>query len=200
MHKTIFVVNRIKMPTLFVIAGCNGAGKTTLSKNLLPEYLGVKEFVNADEIARGLSPFNPEGVAFTAGRIMMERIQELARERKDFAIETTLATKTYESLFKELKAMRYEIVLLFVYLDSPKEALKRVAKRVKEGGHNIPKEIIERRYERGLKNFKEIYLSIADSWVVFDNTEGTPILVARKKDGKVKVMAEKTWNKIINNE
>ncbi len=188
------------MPTLFVIAGCNGAGKTTLSKNLLPEYLGVKEFVNADEIARGLSPFNPEGVAFTAGRIMLERIQELARERKDFAIETTLATKTYESLFKELKAMRYEIVLLFVYLDSPKEALKRVAKRVKEGGHNIPKEIIERRYERGLKNFKEIYLSIADSWVVFDNTEGTPILVARKKDGKVKVMAEKTWNKIINNE
>ncbi len=188
------------MPTLFVIAGCNGAGKTTLSKNLLPEYLGVKEFVNADEIARGLSPFNPEGVAFTAGRIMLERIQELAKEKKDFAIETTLATKTYESLFKELKAKRYEIVLLFVYLNSSKEAIKRVAKRVSEGGHNIPKEIIERRYERGLKNFREIYLNLTDGWVVFDNTEGTSILVARMKDGKVKVMAEKTWNKIIGNE
>jgi len=185
------------MPTLFVIAGCNGAGKTTLSKNLLPEYLGVKEFVNADEIARGLSPFNPEGVAFTAGRIMLERIHELAKEKKDFAIETTLSSKSYESLFKELKAKRYEIILLFVYLSSSKEAIKRVAKRVSEGGHNIPKEIIERRYERGLKNFKEVYLSIADGWLVFDNTEGTSILVARMKAGKVKVMEEKTWNKIM---
>ncbi|HWB63119.1 MAG TPA: hypothetical protein VG603_06385 [Chitinophagales bacterium] len=91
------------MPTMYVIAGCNGAGKTTLSKNLLPGYLGVKEFVNADEIARGLSPFNPNGVAFMAGRIMLERIRELADENEDFAIETTLSTRSYAQLIKDLK-------------------------------------------------------------------------------------------------
>jgi predicted ABC-type ATPase len=188
------------MPTLFVIAGCNGAGKTTLSKNLLPEYLGVKEFVNADEIARGLSPFNPEGVAFTAGRIMLERIRELAKEKIDFAIETTLASRTYESLFKALKAEKYKIVLLFVFLSSSKEAIRRVKIRVDEGGHNIPREVIERRYERGLKNFKEIYLTIADGWVVFDNTNGTPILVARMRDGKVNVLQKEVWNKVKSDE
>lgn len=188
------------MPTLFVIAGCNGAGKTTLSKNLLPEYLGVKEFVNADEIARGLSPFNPEGVAFTAGRIMLERIRELAASRVDFAIETTLASKTYESIFKELKAKKYRVVILFVYLDSSKEAVKRVKIRVREGGHNIPKEVIERRYERGVKNFSELYIHLADGWTVFDNTIGSPILVARMRSGKVKVTQVETWNKIRGNE
>jgi predicted ABC-type ATPase len=188
------------MPTLFVIAGCNGAGKTTLSKNLLPEYLGVKEFVNADEIARGLSPFNAEAVAFTAGRIMLERIRELAASRVDFAIETTLASKTYESIFKELKTSGYNIVLLFVYLNSSKEAIKRVKVRVREGGHNIPKDVIERRYERGIKNLKETYLNLVDGWTVFDNTQGSPILVARKQGGKVKVIDLDVWNKITGNE
>jgi predicted ABC-type ATPase len=188
------------MPTLFVIAGCNGAGKTTLSKNLLPDYLGVKEFVNADEIARGLSPFNPEGAAFSAGRIMLQRIDELAKDRKDFAIETTLSTKTFELLFKELKSKRYEIVLLFVYLGSSKEAIKRVQKRVKEGGHNIPREIIERRYIRGLNNLRDIYLRLSDSWVIFDNTLGKPNLVARMKGGKVHVEDQEIWNKINSHE
>ena len=144
------------MPTLYVIAGCNGAGKTTLSKKLLPEYLGVKEFVNADEIARGLSPFNAEGVAFSAGRITLERIRELVAEGTDFAIETTLATRSYASLFKELKAKGYKIFILFVYLHHIDEAIKRVKQKVKHGGHNIPQNIIERRFERGLKNLTNI--------------------------------------------
>jgi len=147
------------MPTIFVIAGCNGAGKTTLCKTLLPDVLEVKEFVNADEIARGLSPFNPEGAAFSAGRIMLKRIQELAKEKTDFAIETTLSSKTYQSIFKQLRSKGYEIVLIFVYLESVQDAMKRVATRVKERGHNIPGEVIKRRYGRGLMNLKK-YTSI----------------------------------------
>lgn len=184
------------MPTLFVIAGCNGAGKTTLSKNLLPEYLGVKEFVNADEIARGLSPFNPGGVAFTAGRIMLERIRELAKDKVDFAIETTLATRTYEPLFKELKAKKYEIVLLFVYLSSAKEALLRVKKRVSMGGHNIPKEVIERRYTRGLQYLNSIYLNIADRVIVIDNTYADPVFVAETKRKELVIFETAIWSNI----
>ncbi len=184
------------MPTLFVIAGCNGAGKTTLSKNLLPEYLGVKEFVNADEIARGLSPFNAEAVAFTAGRIMLERIRELAANGVDFAIETTLASKTYESIFKELKAHNYEIVLLFVYLNSVEEAIDRVKRRVSKGGHNIPKDVIERRYRRGISYLISIYMQLADTVIVFDNSHATPVFVAEKNNEKMAIFEPETWNNI----
>lgn len=184
------------MPTLFVIAGCNGAGKTTLSKNLLPDYLGVKEFVNADEIARGLSPFNPEGVAFAAGRIMLERIRGLAADKTDFAIETTLATKVYAPLFKELRQKKYEIVLLFVYLSSTKEAIRRVKKRVSMGGHNIPKEVVERRFKRGLKYFNTIYLQLADRVIVVDNTFADPVFVAEKKKKELIIFETEVWNNI----
>ncbi len=188
------------MPTLYVIAGCNGAGKTTLSKNLLPDYLGVKEFVNADEIARGLSPFNAEGVAFAAGRIMLERIRELANERADFAIETTLSTLSYASLFRDLKTKGYEIFLLFVYLQNVNEALKRVRQRVKSGGHNIPEDVIERRYNRGLKNLTKTYLSIADSWVIIDNSSESAIFVAEQKFNQIFIRNEDIWEQIKSHE
>jgi predicted ABC-type ATPase len=185
------------MPTLFVIAGCNGAGKTTLSKNLLPQFLGVNEFVNADEIARGLSPFNAEQAAFAAGRIMLERIHELAKAEANFAIETTLSSKSYAPLFKEMKKNGYEIFLIFVYLQSAGEAIKRVEQRVKKGGHNIPVHIIKRRFERGLKNLAQIYLPICDGWAILDNTAATPIFVAEKKAGNFTIHDDSIWNKII---
>lgn len=185
------------MPTIYVIAGCNGAGKTTLCKTLLPDYLKVKEFVNADEIARGLSPFNPEGAAFAAGRIMLERIHELASEKKDFAIETTLSSKTYEQMFRRLQSNGYEIVLLFVFVDSVQEAIRRVAARVKDGGHNIPLETIKRRYERGLRNLRKIYFDLADRWVIFDNTGENPIFVAEKKARQVKISRLEILNQIM---
>jgi len=184
------------MPTLYVIAGCNGAGKTTLSKNVLPDFLGVKEFVNADEIARGLSPFNPEGAAFSAGRIMLERIDELIAERKDFAIETTLSTLSYASLFREMHAQGYEIFLLFVCIQNVNEAIKRVKQRVKDGGHNIPEEVIKRRFERGLKNLSNIYLSLADRWIIIDNSSETPIFVAQRRGEETVVHNVEIWNKI----
>lgn len=145
------------MPNLYIVGGCNGAGKTTASYTILPEILDCKEFVNADSIAAGLSPFNPESVAFEAGRIMLNRINQLVNEKVDFAFETTLATRSYVSLVKRARKAGYRITLLFFWLYSPQVALKRVAKRVSMGGHNIPSEVVFRRYFRGVHNLINLY-------------------------------------------
>lgn len=160
-------------PTIYIIAGCNGAGKTTASYNVLPEVLQCREFVNADEIARGLSPFNPESMAILAGKLMLKRIDQLIEQGKTFAIETTLATRGYQNLVLRAKNLGYKVNLLFFWLKSPDVAKKRVAKRVSEGGHNIPSDVIERRYWRGLKNLFEIYIPIVDFWSLYDNNDST---------------------------
>ncbi len=158
------------MPNLYIIAGCNGAGKTTASFTILPGLLNCKEFVNADSIAAGLSPFNPESVAIEAGKIMLMRINELLKAGVDFAFETTLSTRSYLSLIKEAHGLGYEVTLLFIWLDSPEAALQRVARRVAKGGHNIPKDIIERRYYRGIFNLISLFIPIVDTWMVVDST------------------------------
>ncbi|CAM3451129.1 zeta toxin family protein [Elizabethkingia occulta] len=165
---------------LYIIAGCNGAGKTTASFTILPEILDCKEFVNADEIARGLSPFQPEKVAFEAGRIMLNRIDELFKNQETFAFETTLATKTYKQKIEYAKENNYNTTLLFFWLESSELAKERVRIRVNEGGHNIPKDVIERRYLNGIKNLFDIYLEIVDQILIFDNSEGKHILIAEK--------------------
>jgi predicted ABC-type ATPase len=163
---------------LYIIAGCNGAGKTTASFTILPEILDCKEFVNADEIAKGLSPFQPEKVSFEAGRIMLNRISELLTQNANFAFETTLATKSYKNRILEAKQKNYNVTLLFFWLKNPELAKERVKTRVFEGGHNIPEDIIERRYYRGIKNLFEIYLSIVDQVLIFDNSDGKHDLIA----------------------
>jgi predicted ABC-type ATPase len=155
---------------LYIIAGCNGAGKTTASKTVLPKSLLVKEFVNADEIAKGLSPFNPEGVAIEAGRLMLHRIQELLSAEESFSIETTLATKSYINLVRQAQEKGYVVHLLFFWLDGVELAKRRVAARVASGGHNIPTHIIERRYRLGLKNLFDLFMNEVDIWVLFDNS------------------------------
>ncbi|MBD5225775.1 MAG: AAA family ATPase [Bacteroidales bacterium] len=172
-------------PTIYIIAGCNGAGKTTASYHVLPELLSCKEFVNADEIAKGLSPFNPEGVVIEAGRLMLERIHLLLSQGKTFAIETTLATRTYAKLVQQAKSEGYTVVLLFFWLPSPEMAYERVAKRVSEGGHNIPAETIYRRYWLGLKNFFNIFERIVDSWMFIDNVD-RPVIIANNQEIKDK--------------
>lgn len=169
---------------LYIIAGCNGAGKTTASFTILPEILDCKEFVNADEIAKGLSPFQPEKVAFEAGRIMLNRIDELFKSQENFAFETTLATKTYKQKIKFGKENDYNTTLLFFWLRNSNLAKERVKTRVKEGGHNIPTDVIERRYISGIKNLFDIYLEIVDQVLIFDNSEGKPILIADKNFGE----------------
>lgn len=155
---------------LYIIAGCNGAGKTTASTTILPKSLLVKEFVNADEIARGLSPFNPEGMAIEAGRLMLRRIDELLLAGESFAIETTLATKSYVNLVRRAHNEGYIVHLLFFWLEDKDLAKSRVAARVANGGHNIPDDVIERRYDAGLRNLFDLFMPVVDIWVVYDNS------------------------------
>lgn len=180
---------------LYIIAGCNGAGKTTASFTILPEILDCKEFVNADEIAKGLSPFQPEKVSFESGRIMLKRINELLNENENFAFETTLSTRSYKNKIIEAKAKGYRVTLLFFWLQSIELAKERVKIRVSEGGHNIEPEIIERRYIKGIKNLFDIYLPIIDGALIFDNSEGKHELLADKQiDGLLNIINQEKFN------
>ena len=158
------------MPNLYIIAGCNGAGKTTASYSVLPEMLGCKEFVNADEIARGVSPFQPEKVAIEAGRIMLKRIRGLTAHKVDFAIETTLSSKSYVQFIRNAQLEGYYVSLIFFWLNTPELAIERVKIRVASGGHDIPEDVIKRRYWAGIKNLSQLYLPISDYWAIIDNS------------------------------
>ena len=157
--------------TLYIISGCNGAGKTTASYTVLPEILDCREYVNADEIAKGLSPFNPESVAIEAGRLMLERIDHLMTAGVSFSIETTLATKSYVNLVRRAHKQGYNVKLLFFWLESPEMAKLRVAERVAKGGHNIPEDVIERRYYAGIRNLFNLFMNEVDYWAIFMNTK-----------------------------
>ncbi|MBO7130482.1 MAG: zeta toxin family protein [Prevotella sp.] len=163
---------------LYIISGCNGAGKTTASYTVLPEILDCREFVNADEIARGLSPFNSESMAIEAGRLMLKRIEELLEKEETFSIETTLATKSYINLVRRAQAKGYSVKVLFFWLNSPELALQRVAERVAKGGHNIPEPVIRRRYVAGIRNFFRLFMSEVDYWDIYDNSRYPAIQVA----------------------
>lgn len=165
---------------LYIIAGCNGAGKTTASFTILPEILNCKEFVNADEIAKGLSPFQPEKVAIEAGRIMLNRINDLLARNESFAFETTLATRSYVQKINAAKAQGYHVTLLFFWLQNVEMAQARVQTRVQEGGHNIPNDVIARRYVLGIKNLFNLYLPIVDEALIFDNSENDSEKIAEK--------------------
>jgi len=175
---------------IFIIAGCNGSGKTTTAFKLLPDFLFCNEFVNADEIARGLSPFNPSSVDIKAGRLMLERINELLTNNKSFALETTLATRSFNNLIHNAQENDYSVNLIYFWLHSSDLAIERVKDRVSKGGHSIPVDTIKRRYKRSLKNLFEIYLPIVDNWVLFDNSAKKPALIRSKN----KIYNKETWN------
>jgi len=186
----------LKDKNIYIIAGCNGAGKTTASYTILPEILNCKEFVNADEIAKGLSPFQPEKVAFESGRIMLERIDVLLNSDESFAFETTLSTKTYKQRLLKAKDLGFTIKLLFFWLPSIEMAINRVAIRVSEGGHNIPSDIIARRYKRGIENLFKIYLPLCDSFLILDNEEEPLVIAKGIINQKIEIMNEVKWNLI----
>ena len=187
-----------KKHNLYVIAGCNGAGKTTASFTVLPEMLDCKEFVNADEIAKGLSPFNPEGVAIQAGRLMIERILHLLKEGDTFAFETTLATRSYMKLIQQAQKRGYFVTLLFFSLATPEQAVARVAKRVSQGGHNIPEEVIYRRFEAGLQNLFQLYIPIVDYWTLYDNSSVPSNKIACGwKDQRINVVDEERYATLL---
>lgn len=184
------------MPNLYIIAGCNGAGKTTASYTILPEMLNCKEFVNADEIAKGLSPFQPEQAAFAAGRIMLHRIDELMEAGYDFAFETTLSTRSYVSTVNKAKELGYTITLLYFWLSSPDLAIERVSDRVLEGGHDIPEDVIRRRYRKGLHNLFTLFMPIVDYWILVDNSKNPFRPIAEVVDQRKEVYLADIWNQI----
>lgn len=184
----------MKEKNLYIIAGCNGAGKTTASYTILPEILNCKEFVNADEIAKGLSPFQPEKVSFESGRIMLNRINELLANEKSFAFETTLSTRSYKNKIIQAKKENYTITLLFFWLQSVDLAIERVKNRVSEGGHDIPEDVIQRRYTKGIKNLFNIYLPLVDGAYIFDNSKGKHQLIAIQQiDSQLNVISEEKY-------
>lgn len=185
------------MKQLFIIAGCNGAGKTTASYTILPEILDCREFVNADEIARGLSPFQPESTSVQAGRLMLNRIKYLLLKGESFAFETTLSPKSFIKTINRAKELGYSITLLFFWLNSQELAVERVKTRVKEGGHHIPENIIKRRYLSGLFNFFNLYKSVVNNWIMIDNSGGPSQVIAESNERNEKVLNEEVWKSLI---
>jgi predicted ABC-type ATPase len=183
------------MPTLYILAGPNGAGKTTAAYSLLPDVFKTVEFVNADEIAHGLSPLNVDSVAFQAGRIMLERIEHFIKTKKSFAFETTLSGLAYLKFIQLAKISGFEITFFFVWLDSFELAQNRVASRVRKGGHNIPDDVIERRYWKGMRNFSK-YAQEADNWYLYDNSGTEYILIAKCNEGEKEIFNFEVFNKI----
>ena len=182
---------------LYIIGGCNGAGKTTASYTLLPEILDCKEFVNADEIARGLSPFNPNSMAIEAGKLMLKRINELLGRDESFAIETTLATRSYVNLVHQAQKKDYKVTLVFFWLITPELALQRIAERVKMGGHDIPSPTARRRYISGINNFFKLYASEVDCWMIYDNSETPRVAIAQGgRFATTEILNEKLYTKI----
>jgi len=184
------------MQNLYIICGCNGAGKTTASFTVLPEVLDCREFVNADEIARGISPFKPESVAIQAGKIMLNRIDNLIDQRVDFAIETTLTTKSYLNTIATAKNFGYRVTLLFFWLSSVDLAIERVKERVAEGGHNIPEEVIRRRYVKGIANVGK-FSSVSDYWLIIDSSNHDLQFIAEGNlNEELTIFESKKWLKI----
>jgi predicted ABC-type ATPase len=184
------------MQVLYIIGGPNGAGKTTAAFKLLPDVFKTIEFVNADEIAKGISPFNPEGVAIQAGRIMLNRIETLLAERKSFAFESTLSGLSYLELIRKAKLSGYYVILFFVWLKSEEMAIERVAGRVKKGGHNIPTEVIKRRYKKGIENFVRYSDECHDSYL-YDNSNTEYELIAKFVDDQETIINFESFEKII---
>ena len=183
---------------IFIIAGPNGSGKTTTALSLLPDLINIYEFINADEIARGLAPLHPESMALTASKLMITRLRELLNANKSFAFETTAAGRNYIKYLKEAKNKRYEINLVYLWLDNEDLAIKRVAQRVAQGGHHVPAEIIRRRYKLGVMNIIKHYLSVVDSVPFLDNSiiESQKIIARKSLDDDLKIEDMKIWEKM----
>ena len=173
------------MPRLYIISGCNGSGKTTASYTLLPDLLDCREFVNSDEFAKSLSPFDPAAASVTASRYMLMKINYLLERRADFCVETTLATRSLLKIIQQAQGLGYEVTVLYFWLNSPELAIQRVHDRVAAGGHNIPDHVVRRRYVMGLQYFFDTYIPVIDRWVLADNSRSPFTVVA---EGSKQVM------------
>lgn len=183
-------------PSIYVIAGPNGAGKTTFANIVLPNFLHVKDFVNADTLARGLSAFAPESVKIEAGRLMLKRLGELTAENATFAFESTLASRSFHSFLRRQQASGYEIKLFYVWVADPAISVMRVANRVTQGGHHVPETDVRRRYQRSVSNMLSLYLPLADYAEIYHNTDDGYVKIATKSESDIKIIEEPTWKSI----
>ena len=187
------------MARLYIISGCNEAGKTTASYTVLPDLLNLHTFVNADEIADELSPQEPEREMIRASRLMLERVEQLIERDEDFAVETTLATKSLAGMISRAQHKGYMVGIFYFWLKSPELAIKRVAMRVAAGGHNIPTETIVRRYRQGMENLRKIYLPLCNYWVLIDNSDRQGKWVAEGGLSTVtRIYNKRIYNLILN--
>jgi predicted ABC-type ATPase len=184
-------------PNVYIVAGPNGAGKTTFAKEFLPSYADCTNFVNADLIAQGVSPLLPEAAAFRAGRLMLKEIDLWAKRGADFGFETTLSGRTQLNVIRDLSKRGYSVHLFFLWVPTVELALSRVRDRVRNGGHDVPSVIVRRRFERSISNFFHYYRSLADSWILFDNSGEKPNIIALEKDGKVRIIEEELYRRIV---
>lgn len=184
-------------PTLVFVAGPNGAGKTTAAPRLLRDEFGLLEFVNADAIASGLSGFNPDGAAIQAGRILLDRVHNLARQSASFAVETTLSGRSYARWIGTLRQRGYRIGILFLSLPSALAAVQRVSLRVQLGGHGIPEEVVHRRFQAGLSNFFNLYRPLCHRWTFYDNSSQYPREIARGNGDLLRVLDQTRWQSML---
>lgn len=178
---------------IYIIAGPNGAGKTTFATTFLPTYVDCLEFLNADLIAAGLSPFSPNLQNLRASELMLERMQSLLEKRKSFSFETTLAARAYSKRILQWKGLGYRVQLTFIWLPSVQLAIDRVANRVTQGGHDVPHPVIQRRYRMGLANFKHLYSPLVDEWSLLNGSDFPPSEIARKENGSVMIQVPNQW-------
>ncbi len=184
-------------PNLYVIAGPNGAGKTTFAREFLPTYGDCRNFINADLIAQGVSPFIPEAAAFRAGRLMLGEIDLHSRRREDFGFETTLSGRGYLGLIRRLSQGGYAVHFFFLWVPTIDLALTRIKNRVLEGGHDVPEPVARRRFDRSIRNFVAEYRQLADSWFLFDNSGSSPAEVAFQKQGRLHIIDQEIYNLVI---
>ena len=174
---------------LYIIAGPNGVGKTTFARKFLPKYADCQNFINADLIAQGMSPFSPEAAAVRAGRLVLSEIEFFAQRRVAFAFETTLSGRSYLRLIQQLKEQGYKVHIFFPWVKSVDMALSRVRDRVLKGGHDVPEPVVRRRFGRSIKSFFAEYCPMADSWYLFDNSSKIPTVIAFERAGKLRIMS-----------
>ncbi len=181
-----------------LVGGPNGAGKTTFINTYLPEYTNVREYVNADLIAKGISPFDPEGATIEAGRVVLARVHQLLGAGKSFTLETTLSGRAYVSLLQKAKQLGYRLELYYIYLNSVEISMNRISERVLRGGHDIPPDAVFRRYDRSLRNLFELYMPLSDAWYLFDNSGAVAKRVAAMRGEELSVTDQRLYSEIQN--